>query len=184
MNHEVRTEIGHRLVPHSSDMIVEAWAPTRSGCLEDTGKVLPMNLHDFIQMPAVICSPKETLVGVARLMEANDVGSVVVIDSGAHIVGIVTDRDLAIRALAHRRTPDTRVDKIMTPNVTFLREDADVFTAATQMATSGCRRMPVVDAEGHTKGVVSLDDLLTLFVRQTDKLAEIATAEMPRRVSW
>jgi SHS2 domain-containing protein len=35
MNHEVRTEIGHRLVPHSSDMIVEAWAPTRSGCLEE-----------------------------------------------------------------------------------------------------------------------------------------------------
>jgi CBS domain-containing protein len=117
---------------------------------------------------------------VAHLMESNDVGSVVVTDEAGHLLGIVTDRDLAIRALGRRREPDTPVDEVMTPNVSFLRADANLFAAATEMTTAGCRRMPVVDEDGRITGVISLDDLITVFARQTDKLAETVAAEMPR----
>jgi CBS domain-containing protein len=139
-----------------------------------------MNLAGFIHTPAITCTPSTPLADAARLMADNDVGSVVVLDQQGELAGIVTDRDLATRGLAHRREPDTPIAEIMTPTVVFLREDANVFAAATEMATAGCRRMPVLDTEGQLKGVIALDDLLTLFARQTDKLAEVVAAEVPR----
>jgi signal-transduction protein with cAMP-binding, CBS, and nucleotidyltransferase domain len=141
-----------------------------------------MNLHEFMHTPAVTCAEETTAAEVAHLMEANDVGSVVIVDTNAKLAGIVTDRDLAIRAVGHRREPDTPIHEIMTSNVMFLREDTNVFAAATEMATAQCRRMPVVGTDGGIKGVVSLDDLLTLFAHQTDKLAEAVASEMPRQV--
>jgi len=139
-----------------------------------------MNLHEFMHTPAVTCSRRATLAEVAGLMERHDVGSVVIVDDDKAPAGIVTDRDLALRGLGRRREPDTPVAEIMTAKVVFLREDTDVFAAATEMATAGCRRLPVLDMDGRVAGVVSLDDLLTLFARQTDKLAEAVMAEMPR----
>jgi hypothetical protein len=54
-----------------------------------------------------------------------------------------------------------------------------MFAAATEMATAPCRRMRVIDTDGRLKGVASLDDLLTLFARQSDRLAQAVAAEMP-----
>lgn len=137
-----------------------------------------MHLYEFLQTPGITCSPDTTLATVAGLMERHEVGSVVVVDEDGQLAGIVTDRDVAIRGMGRRREPDTPVYEIMTRNVVFLREDADLFAAATEMATAGCRRMPVLDMDGNMKGVVALDDLLTIFARQTDKLAEVAAAEI------
>jgi signal-transduction protein with cAMP-binding, CBS, and nucleotidyltransferase domain len=138
-----------------------------------------MNLHEFMHTPAITCSVETTLTEVAHLMDLHDVGSVVVLDAHSQLAGIVTDRDLAIRAVGQRREPGAPVREIMTGNVTFLREDTNVFAAATEMVSAHCRRMPVIGMDGTVKGVVSLDDLLTLFARQTDKLAEAVAAEMP-----
>jgi signal-transduction protein with cAMP-binding, CBS, and nucleotidyltransferase domain len=138
-----------------------------------------MNLHEFMHTPAVTCTLATTIADAANLMETHEVGSVVVLDAQGALAGIATDRDLAIRGLGRRREPDTPIEEVMTPNVVFLREDTNVFAAATEMATAHCRRMPVIDMSGRVTGVVSLDDLLTLFARQTDKLAEAVTAEMP-----
>ena len=138
-----------------------------------------MDLREFLHTPAVSCSLETPLSEVAHRMEADDVGSVIVLDADEQLAGIVTDRDLAIRAVRQRRDPDTPVKEIMTPNVVFLRDDTNVFAAATEMATAHCRRMPVVGTDGHVQGVVSLDDLLMLFARQTDKLAEAVASEMP-----
>jgi CBS domain-containing protein len=141
-----------------------------------------MNLTEFMHTPAVVCPPTATLVDVSRLMASNDVGSVVITDVEGGLAGIVTDRDVAIRGMAHRREPDTPIAELMSPTVVFVREDANVFAAATEMVSAGCRRMPVLDAQGHVKGVIALDDLLTLFARQTDKLAEVVAVEAPRPV--
>jgi signal-transduction protein with cAMP-binding, CBS, and nucleotidyltransferase domain len=138
-----------------------------------------MNLHEFMHTPAITCTPATTISEVGRLMEEREVGSVVVVGTDGALLGIVTDRDLAVRAVAHRREPDTPVSELMTENVVFVRSDANVFAAATEMATAGCRRMPVLDDNGTIAGVVALDDLLTLFARQTDKIAEAVAAEMP-----
>jgi signal-transduction protein with cAMP-binding, CBS, and nucleotidyltransferase domain len=139
-----------------------------------------MDLRHFVHSPAVTCRADTTLADVAKLMETNDVGSVVVVGEVDVPVGIVTDRDLAIRGMARLREPGTPVEEVMTRRVIIVREDADVFAAATEMATSGCRRLPVIDSEGRLVGVVAFDDLLTLFAHQTDKLAEAVSTAIPR----
>ena len=136
-----------------------------------------MDVRQVVRTPAVTCSRTTPISEVAGLMEARDVGSVVVLDEDGAIVGIVTDRDLVVRAMADGRDLQTPVAKVMTENVIWMREDSPVFVAATEMATAGCRRMPVLDPQGTVTGMVSLDDLLVLFVRQTDKLAEVIAGE-------
>ena len=136
-----------------------------------------MNLHEFIHSPAVTCSPEASLSDVAEEMARYNVGSVVTVDPDGHVAGIVTDRDLAIRGMAKRLDPDSPVKEIMSTKVVALNENADLFDAASQMAESGCRRLPVVGADGLLKGVISLDDLMIVFARQTDDLAHAVASE-------
>jgi len=136
-----------------------------------------MNLHEFIHSPAVTCSLDTSLADAAAEMDRYNVGSVVVVNADGHVVGIITDRDVAVRGVAKHCEPGTPVRELMTANVVLLREDADLFDAARQMAESGCRRFPVVGADGLLKGVVALDDLMILFARQTDNLAHAVAFE-------
>lgn len=135
-----------------------------------------MDLHEF-RTPPVSCSPGLSLAEAAAKMDSHGVGSLVVVDDGGEIVGIVTDRDIAIRGIAKDTPPSAAVSEVMTRNVTSLSEDADLFDVASRMASTECRRMPVVDANGALTGVVSLDDLMVLFTRQTDHLAHVISAE-------
>lgn len=139
-----------------------------------------MDLHEFIHSPAVTCAPETAVREVARLMSAQDVGSVIVIDADGAVMGIVTDRDLVIRWLATDRGFETPVGEIMTKGVVSLREDGDIFDAAQQMAMSGCRRLPVVGIDGILKGVIALDDLMVVFARQTDNLATAVATEITK----
>lgn len=136
-----------------------------------------MDLREFIHSPAVTCSPDTPAVEAALQMDKNNVGSVIVVDSEGKLSGIVTDRDIALRAMAAERTPDTPVGEIMTSNVVWLQEDANVFDATRQIAAAGRRRLPVLGAKGALIGVVSLDDLLVLFARQIDSLANAVASE-------
>lgn len=136
-----------------------------------------MELREFVHAPAVTAAPSATAGDVARLMEHHNVGSVIVVDEHGVVVGIVTDRDLAVRAVAAERGAGTPVTEVMTRNVVTLREDASVFDAATAMASSSCRRLPIVGANRALLGVVALDDLVMLFARQTDNLAQAVAAE-------
>lgn len=139
-----------------------------------------MDLHEF-RTPPVSCRPELSLAEAAAKMDTHGVGSLVVVDEGGGIVGIVTDRDIAIRGIAKESPPTTPVGEVMTRSVTTLSEDADLFDVASRMASTECRRMPVVDASGTLTGVVSLDDLMVLFTRQTDHLAHVMAAEQATR---
>lgn len=136
-----------------------------------------MNLREFTHSPAVTCTQDTTIAEAARTMEQHNVGSIIVVDERGGLVGIATDRDIAIRGMAAELTPSTPVAEIMTRNVVSLREDADLFDAGRTMATAGCRRLPVIGADGALAGVVSLDDLMLLFARQTDGLAAAVASE-------
>ncbi|HLF41320.1 MAG TPA: CBS domain-containing protein [Acidimicrobiia bacterium] len=136
-----------------------------------------MQLREFIHTPAVTCPSGTSLWAVAQLMDADNVGCVVVIDPDRHIAGIVTDRDLALRGLGNKLDSDTPVEQIMNREVISVPDDQDVFEAAARMASSGRRRLPVLDNEGNLKGIVALDDLTVLFAHQVDSLAQtVATA--------
>jgi signal-transduction protein with cAMP-binding, CBS, and nucleotidyltransferase domain len=112
-----------------------------------------------------------TLAEVGRMMEVEEVGSVLVMTEDNHLAGIVTDRDLVVRGMAHECGPMTRVETIMSSPVITVHETQDPFDAAAKMARSSCRRLPVVTAAGLVQAVVSLDDIMPLFAGGADRLA-------------
>ncbi|SDZ48526.1 CBS domain-containing protein [Saccharopolyspora shandongensis] len=135
-----------------------------------------MSLQEFLSAP-VSCRPEISLAEAASQMDSHGVGSLIVVDDANKVVGIVTDRDIVIRGIARELAPSSPVREVMTSDVASLSEDADLFDAAQRMASAECRRMPVVDTEGMLKGVVSLDDLMVIFSRQTGSLAQVIAAE-------
>jgi len=106
-----------------------------------------------------IIRPEATLAEAARVMKQMDVGSVPVCD-GKRLQGIITDRDIAVRAVAEGKDPTaTCVADVMTPDVVFGREDQNSVDAAHIMEQRQIRRLMVLDAKQERAGVVSLGDI-------------------------
>jgi CBS domain-containing protein len=114
-----------------------------------------------------------TLVDAAREMRDGDVGSLIVVDDGS-VAGIVTDRDIVVRAIADGKDPgSTRVSEVATMNPTTLTVDQSVDDAIRVMREQDIRRIPVVQ-DGRPAGIVSLGDLA--IERDTGSvLADIAS---------
>lgn len=124
-----------------------------------------MGLERF-EHGAVVATLDDTARVAARRMRDFHVGCVI-ITRGVHPVGILTDRDLAMRVVAEGRDPDaTKIADIVTYDITTVPRDSGISTAAYLMKTRGVRRLPIVDAEGKVTGVVTADDLMTLFAAE------------------
>ena len=136
-----------------------------------------MNVRDVVRSPAITCPPQTSLSDAASLMREYRVGCVVIADEHGHVVGIATDRDVTIRGVSRSLGPDAAIAEVMTTDVVWINEDADVFEAATAMAAGTFRRLPVLDASGRLTGVVSLDDLASLFVTEVTKLVRVVGTE-------
>ena len=109
--------------------------------------------------PAITCTAATSMSHAARLMGDAGIGVLVVVDDQQHVVGVATDRDIAVRGVGRDLPPDTPVGSIMTQEIATVRADTEVADAARQMAVRGCRRLPVVDEEGRILAVLSADDL-------------------------
>ncbi|MGH7283371.1 MAG: CBS domain-containing protein [Polyangiaceae bacterium] len=130
-----------------------------------------MSLSRFVRS-VVVASEGEPIANVARKMRDARVGSVVVTRSDRPI-GIVTDRDLALRVVAEERSATTtRVADVVTYGPFVLQESDEIETAVRGMREHGVRRLPVVDADGKLVGMVSADDLVMLFGRELAALAD------------
>ena len=104
-------------------------------------------------------SPEQMLDDAARIMAEHDVGAVPVVENDEPI-GIITDRDIAVRAVAQSRDPaKTPVRQIMTNSTICCRPDVSIETAASIMEENQIRRLMVVDYDGCLCGIVSLGDL-------------------------
>ncbi len=107
------------------------------------------------------CTPDASVQEAAVLMRDNDCGSIPVVDntSSNKLVGTVTDRDLAVRALAEGKGPETRVRDVMTPDpITSVPED-EVEDLRQVMVEQQVRRVPVVDIDGKLVGIVAQADI-------------------------
>jgi CBS domain-containing protein len=105
-------------------------------------------------------SPDVSIQQAARLMKALDVGSIPVCGAGGAIVGMLTDRDLTIRATAEGRDPNTTmVRDVMTRNAVYCYEDQDVDDAIKLMEALQVRRLLVLNRGDQLAGIVSLGDL-------------------------
>jgi len=119
-----------------------------------------MQVFEAMTPDVVSVLPDTRLVDAALAMRNLDVGPLPVVDEGK-LVGVVTDRDITIRATAEGRDPRiTPVEEVMTREVVACREDDDVRTAAKLMQDAQLRRLLVVDPLGRLVGIVSLGDLV------------------------
>jgi CBS domain-containing protein len=118
-----------------------------------------MRVREAMTHRAETIGPDETLEAAARAMKQLDVGALLVRgDEG--VVGILTDRDIVVRAVAEGRSPaEATVRGAMTPQVIECSEDDDLERAATRMAQGAVRRLAVVDASRELVGVLSIDDV-------------------------
>jgi CBS domain-containing protein len=105
------------------------------------------------------CSTNDLAKDVARMMRDNDCGSVPVVDDAGCVVGIVTDRDLAVRGLAEDKGADTSVRELMTVSPCCCGVEDDIRVIEEAMADNQVRRVPIVDAAGCCVGIIAQADL-------------------------
>lgn len=136
-----------------------------------------MRVSQLMHTPAATCGTSATLRDVAHIMDAKNVGCVVVIDSVGEIAGIATDRDIAVRGIGQGRSSDVDVTEVMSRDVATVSPRADGNEAAAIMMKRGVRRLPVVDEHGVLHGVVALDDLVRRLGRDAEELNELLVTQ-------
>ena len=114
-------------------------------------------ISDVMSSDVQTISPDATIEEAAQEMRDGDFGLVPVAED-EELLGVITDRDIAIRAVAEGKDPSTLVREIMSEEVVWASEDDSVEDAARIMSDHQIRRLPVVDAEQHLVGIVSLGD--------------------------
>ena len=118
-----------------------------------------MKIREIMTPDAQCVGPEETLVDAAALMRQLDVGVLPVCNEG-EVVGMITDRDIAIRAVADARPPTTtRVREVMSPGTVYVYEDQDVDEVVHVLEDHRIRRAPVMTREKRLVGIVSLGDI-------------------------
>jgi CBS domain-containing protein len=135
-----------------------------------------MMLRELTSKAPVTLASDATIEEAARLMDQYSVGAVIVVD-GVRPVGVVTDRDLVVRALARGVRGDGRVDSVMTPGLVSIDADADVRQAIALFASHPFRRLPVVDGDT-VIGMVTVDDLVVVLGRQLGDVITGVSAQL------
>jgi CBS domain-containing protein len=142
---------------------------------KDGGSIDVRTVREVMSGAPETVTPETTLTDAAKVMDRADIGDVLVIDGTGQLRGIVTDRDIAIRAVAEGRDPNTTtVGEVMTPTVETISSNATVQEAIQKMRERDIRRLPVVEG-GSPIGVVSLGDL-AMSAGSRSVLADLSTA--------
>ena len=122
-----------------------------------------MSLRKITKKKVVTVRPDDTVVKAAKLMEEKNVGSVVVVENRKPI-GILTDRDIAIRVVAKKADINSILVKdAMTKKIVTGRDNQRVAELAKVMHENGIRRVPIVNKKGMLSGIITLDDLLYMM---------------------
>jgi CBS domain-containing protein len=122
-----------------------------------------MRISDVMTRDVATVGPDQTAREAANFMLNSDAGSIPVTE-GDRLIGMITDRDIAVRGVAKGHGPDTPVRDIMTSGIVCAREDDSVEDVASKMSEAQVRRLPVIDGSEKLIGIVSLGDLS----RETD----------------
>lgn len=129
-----------------------------------------MNCREAMTENPVCCLPGDSVGQAARLMRRERVGPVPVVsdEQTKEIIGIITDRDLAIKVVAESRDANrTTVGDVMTHTIEVCREDDDLSSAIAAMEEYQIRSIPVIDQRGRLVGIISQADVATRFYEAT-----------------
>ena len=120
-----------------------------------------MKISEIMTVDARCADPDVSLATAAGMMRDLDVGALPICE-GDNLVGMITDRDLVVRALAEARDPEsTTVRDIMSPEIVHAFDDQDVEEVARLMEIKQIRRLPVLNRNKRLVGIVSLGDMAT-----------------------
>ena len=117
-----------------------------------------MKISNVMSKNVQLIKPDDTLRSAAALMKKIDAGLLPVTENDK-LVGMITDRDIAIRGVAEGKGPDTKVRDAMSPEVKYCFEDEDVSHVAENMGELQIRRLPVMSRDKRLVGIVSVADL-------------------------
>lgn len=137
-----------------------------------------MLLRECLRKAPVTVPPECTVQEAARFMATEDVGCVLVV-SGGEIHGILTDRDISVRAVAAGQPLSTPVGNVMTPDPVTVEGGADIVDAYRLLKNREFRRLPVLE-EGELAGIVTVDDLLVGLVLELASVLSPVAREVVR----
>ena len=122
-----------------------------------------MKVSEVMTRDVQTVRPDQPVQQAANFMLSADAGSIPVTE-GDRLIGMITDRDIAVRGVAKGHGPETLVRELMTNDVVSVRLDEDCEEVASKMSEAQVRRLPVIDEQQRLCGIVSLGDL----ARETD----------------
>lgn len=117
-----------------------------------------MKVSEAMTREVRLARPDQSIREVAQLMGELDIGAVPVEDND-RLVGMITDRDIAVRAIAEGRGPDTKVREVMTSDIKYCFDDQSIDEVTRNMGDLQVRRLPVVNRDKRLVGILSLGDL-------------------------
>ena len=136
---------------------------------------MAQKIRDVMSRKPVTLRLDDTVSSAAEAMKQNNIGDVLVMDSENKVAGIVTDRDIAVRAVAEGKDPSaTSLDEVCSSNIATISPDDPVSAAVDMMRERAIRRLPVVEG-GKPVGVVSIGDL-AIERDERSALADISAA--------
>jgi CBS domain-containing protein len=121
-----------------------------------------------------VVSPQDTIAQAACIMRDGELGFLPVRDK-EKLVGILTDRDMVLRAVAHEKGPATLVREVMSKDLLYCFDADDLDDAAQKMADNQVRRLPVLNQEMRLIGVISLADIAQAGDQDRERVAETLT---------
>ena len=117
-----------------------------------------MKISELMTKNVATVSPDQSAREAAAFMLSAEAGSIPVLE-GDRLIGMITDRDIAVRGVAQGHGPETPVRDLMSEGLICVRDDDDVADVASRMAGAQVRRLPVIDSDDKLCGIVSLGDL-------------------------
>lgn len=117
-----------------------------------------MKIRDCMSSDVHLASPGDTIQSAAAMMAKIDAGAIPVGEND-RLVGMITDRDIAVRAVANGRGPDARVADVMSQDVKYCYEDEETEDVLANMGDIQVRRLPVLNRDKRLVGIISLGDL-------------------------
>lgn len=117
-----------------------------------------MKVSEAMTRDVRLASPDQSICEVAKIMAECDVGALPVSEND-RLIGMITDRDIAVRAVAQEMPSDTKVRQVMSSDIKYCFEDEDITHVAENIGDIQLHRLPVVDRQKHLVGIIALADI-------------------------
>jgi CBS domain-containing protein len=137
-----------------------------------------MQISELCRPDVVTVKQDISVQDAAEIMQQKTVGSLVVVDDNCFPIGMITDRDIAVKVVAEKQLPaEVKVSQVMCKDVLMLSEQQDLTDAIDALCEKGVRRAPVLDEQNNLCGIVAIDDVMACIIDELNGVMEIIRAQ-------